>query len=365
VDVPADAGREGVARRLEALMANEVAKLVADDVAPVEDIDRAIQLGAGFPDGPATLADETGLDAVLDTLTERHDDTGAARYEPSSELDRLAESGAGFYGESEAASGPSYESVSVERDGRVGRLVLDREHRLNSITLEMLDEIATAIEELEADDEVRAVVVEGAGSRAFSSGADVTSMAGSASPLDAIDLSRRGHEVTARLEDCPMPVVAAIDGYALGGGMELAAAADIRVATERSELGQTEPTFGLMPGWGGTQRLPRIVGEGRAKEILLTGDRYDAAEMAEYGFLTDVVPVDEFPEAALDLARDLASGPPVAQRFIKDAVHAGRDDEEAGLDVEAFAFGHLFGTDDLMEGVTAFASDRDPEFEGK
>jgi len=363
VDIPTDAGSETIARRLEAVMANEVAKLLGDDVAPVAEIDRALQLGAGFPDGPATMADETGLDVLHEVLVERHEETGAARYEPAAELERLVEAGEGFYGAEEADSGHDYETIRVERDGRVGRIVLDREHRLNTVTLDMLDDLEAAIEAFEDEDGVRAVLLTGAGDRAFSAGADVTSMASSADPLDGVELSRRGHHAFARIEEADLPVVAGIDGYALGGGMELAAAADVRVAGEGAEFGQTEPNLGLMPGWGGTQRLPRIVGEGRAKEMLLSGDRYDAATMADYGFVTEVA--DDGEAAALETARDLAAGPPIAQGFIKDAVHAGRDDRDAGLEVEAMGFGHLFGTEDLMEGITAFASDRDPEFKGE
>jgi enoyl-CoA hydratase/3-hydroxyacyl-CoA dehydrogenase len=162
-----------------------------------------------------------------------------------------------------------------------------------------------------------------------------------------------------------MPVLAAIDGYCLGGGMELATAADLRIATERSTFGQTEHNLGLLPGWGGTQRLQRIVGEGRAKEIIFTADHYDAATMREFGFLNDVVPHTEFEAEAHDLAAKLASGPPIAQALTKRAMHLGQDDIEAGLELEAQAFGHVLGTDDVMEGVAAFMEDRDPEFEGQ
>jgi enoyl-CoA hydratase/3-hydroxyacyl-CoA dehydrogenase len=147
--------------------------------------------------------------------------------------------------------------------------------------------------------------------------------------------------------------------------MELSMAADLRVASERSEFGQTEHNLGLMPGWGGTQRLPRIVGETRAKEIILTADRYDPETLRSYGFLTDVVPASDVAETAMDLATDLANGPPIAQRMTKRAIHAGRGDDAAGFEVEAHAFGHLMTTDDLMEGVTAFMGDDEPEFEGK
>jgi len=137
----------------------------------------------------------------------------------------------------------------------------------------------------------------------------------------------------------------------------------MRVAGRSAELGQPEHNLGLLPGWGGTQRLRHIVGEGRAKEIIFTAERYDAERMAEYGFLNEVV--EEPTERAWELARDLAAGPPVAQRFTKRAMLAGRGDTDAGLEVESQAFGHLMNTDDLMEGVTAFMGDEEPEFEGK
>ena len=162
-----------------------------------------------------------------------------------------------------------------------------------------------------------------------------------------------------------MPVVAGIDGYCLGGGMELATCADLRVASERSELGQPEHDLGLLPGWGGTQRLKHIVGEGRAKEIIFTADRFDAETMAKYGFVNEVVSNDELQDRAFELAADLAAGPPIAQKYTKRAMLAGRDDTDAGLEVESQAFGHLMNTDDLMEGITAFMGGGEPDFQGK
>jgi len=147
--------------------------------------------------------------------------------------------------------------------------------------------------------------------------------------------------------------------------MELATAADMRIASDRSELGQPEHNLGLLPGWGGTQRLARIVGEGRAKEIIFTAERYDAETLAGYGFVNEVVSGDELDERARELAESLAAGPPIAQKYTKRAMHAGRTDGEAGLEVEAMGFGHVMNTDDLMEGVTAFMGDGEPEFEGK
>ncbi|WP_423995224.1 3-hydroxyacyl-CoA dehydrogenase NAD-binding domain-containing protein [Halorubrum trapanicum] len=371
--IPTDAVDADVRRRLLAVMANETAGLIGNDVADADDVDEAVKLGAGFPDGPAKLADEEGLDALVETLDALAEETGEARYEATDYLREAAESG-GFRGGSgggdsdaaDAEGGPDYEVLNVGVDDRVGHVEIDRPHRMNTISGEVLDELADAIDRLDADDEVRAILLSGAGDRAFSAGADVQSMAaGGADPIHAVELSRQGQQTFGKLEESDKPVVAAIDGYCLGGGMELATAADMRIASERSELGQPELDLGLLPGWGGTQRLARIVGEGRAKEIILTADRYDAETMADYDFVNEVVPDDELDERARELAEQLAGGPPIAQKYTKRAIHAGRTDNEAGLEVEAMGFGHVMNTDDLMEGVTAFMGDGEPEFEGK
>ncbi|MWV63284.1 3-hydroxyacyl-CoA dehydrogenase [Halorubrum sp. JWXQ-INN 858] len=373
-EIPSDATDADVRRRLLALMANEVAGLIGDDVADADAIDRAVTLGAGFPDGPAKLADAEGLDelvAVLDALAE---ETGEARYEAVDYLREAADAG-GFYAAGDGAGGSdgdgsadryAYETLSVTVDERVGHVEIDRPHRMNTISDELLDELADAIDALDADDDVRAILLTGAGDRAFSAGADVQSMAaGGADPIAAVELSRKGQATFGKLESSDKPVVAGIDGYCLGGGMELATCADLRVASERSELGQPEHDLGLLPGWGGTQRLARIVGEGRAKEIVFTADRYEAATLESYGFINELVDNDEIDDRARELAADLAAGPPIAQRYTKRAMHAGRTDAEAGLEVEAMGFGHVMNTDDLMEGLTAFMGDGEPEFEGK
>ncbi len=364
-EIPTDEGSDPVESRLVATMANEVAKLIGGDVATPEAIDEATQLGAGFPDGPVSMADDYGLEALVATLEEAYEGTGHERYAPAAYLRERAEGGGFYEAEQEGDGETDFETVRLEYPGEmVGELVVDRPHRMNTISSELLSELPEAIDALEEDDEVRAILLVGAGDRAFSAGADVQSMASEADPLDAVELSRRGQRAFGKLEACEKPVVAGIDGYCLGGGMELAACADLRVASERSELGQPELDLGLIPGWGGTQRLRHIVGEGRAKEIILTADRYDAETMAEYGFVNDVVDNDALEDRAFELAADLAAGPPIAHRFTKRAMAAGRDDTDAGLEVESTAFGHLLGTDDLMEGITAFMGDGEPEFQG-
>jgi enoyl-CoA hydratase/3-hydroxyacyl-CoA dehydrogenase len=363
-DFPADQVRDDVLDRLVAVLANETGKLIEKEVAPPEDIDEAVQLGAGFPNGPAKMCDEEGLDTAIETLESLQDDA-PERYAVSDGLRDAAEEG-GFYGAEEESDEVEFENVRVEYPAEmVGQIVLDRPHQLNTVNPELLEEFGQAVDMLEADDEVRAILVTGAGDRAFSAGADAMSMAGSANATDAIELSRKGQETWGKLEDAPMPVVAAIDGFALGGGMELAACADMRIATERSELGQPEFNLGLLPGWGGTQRLKNLIGESRAKEIIFTADRFDAETMHDWGFVNRLTDKDDFEEDAVELAADLAAGPPLAMEYTKKAMHAGRDDIDAGLETEAFAFGHLIETDDLMEGVTKLQSDEDPQFEGK
>jgi enoyl-CoA hydratase/3-hydroxyacyl-CoA dehydrogenase len=230
----------------------------------------------------------------------------------------------------------------------------------------VLDELVDVVEMLEDDEAVRAILLTGRGDRAFSAGADVQSMiASGADPVTGVELSRKGQRVFGLLESADLPVVAGVDGYCLGGGMELATCADLRVASRRSEFGQPEHNLGILPGWGGTQRLQRIVGMGRAKEIIFTGDRFDAETMADYGFVNRVTDDESLLDEAMDLAEDLAGGPPLAQRYTKRAMLRGWSDPEAGLEIEAQAFGHVAASDDAVEGVTAFMGDRDPEFEGE
>ncbi|GAB7095679.1 3-hydroxyacyl-CoA dehydrogenase/enoyl-CoA hydratase family protein [Halolamina litorea] len=365
VQIPTDAGREDVHERLLAVMANEVAGLVAEDVADPADIDRAVKLGGGFPDGPAKMADDYGLAPLVETLDDLFEETDEARYIAEDTLRDLAESGDGFYGPAETSTAPEYETLNVEVDGHVGHIELSRPHRMNTISDGLLEELSTAIDELDEED-VRALLITGEGDRAFSAGADVQSMAGGGgNPIEAVELSKLGQDTFGKLEAFDAPVVAGIDGYCLGGAMELATCADMRIASRRSELGQPEHNLGLLPGWGGTQRLRHIVGEGRAKEIIFTADRYSAEEMESYGFVNEVTEDSELLDRAWELARDLAGGPPIAQMYTKRAMLAGRDATEAGLEIENQAFGHLMNTEDLMTGMAAFMSDEEPDFDGK
>jgi len=275
-EIPTDAIDADVRKRLLAVMANEVAGLAGNDVADAPAIDRAVMLGAGFPDGPAKLADSEGLAELVDVLDDLHEETGEKRYEATDFLREAAEAGS-FHGDESADTDgetdgdalAAYDTLNVAVEDRIGHVEIDRPHRMNTISGELLDELSDAIDRLDADDDVRAILLSGAGDRAFSAGADVQSMAaGGADPITAVELSRQGQQTFGKLEESDKPVVAAIDGYCLGGGMELATATDLRVASERSELGQPEHNLGLLPGWGGTQRLARIVGGAREGDHL-------------------------------------------------------------------------------------------------
>jgi enoyl-CoA hydratase/3-hydroxyacyl-CoA dehydrogenase len=366
-DIPTDAGSDDIAERFLAAMANEVGNLVGEDVAGPDAIDEAVMLGAGFPEGPAKTVDDHGLEALVETLEDRHEDTGHPRFEVADGLREAAEAG-GFHGaeDDDAEAGVEFTNIEVRYPGdMVGQIVLDREARMNTINPALMDELAEAIDLLEDDDEVRSILVTGKGDRAFSAGADVTSMASGADPLDAIELSRKGQRTFGKLEAVDMPVVAGIDGFALGGGFELALCCDFRLASERSELGTPEHDLGLLPGWGGTQRLMRITGFGRAKEIVFTAERYDPETMYDYDVVNEVVPTEEFDGRAHEFAADLAAGPPISQKLTKRAMLRGYEDIDAGLELESQAFGHLINTDDLMEGITAFMGDGEPNFQGK
>jgi len=367
-DVPMDEADETVKARLLAALANEVAYLIGADVASAEEIDTAVKLGGRWPKGPAKMADEYGLAELYEVIQEAHESNGHPRYEPYEHFAEFAEQG-GFYDDSDDSeeAAVDFETITLSYPGeKVAHIELDRPQQMNSISLELIEELDTAIDVVEDDNSVRSLLLTGAGDRAFSAGADFMSIAGSgADPFEAVELSKFGQETFGRLEEIEMPVVAAIDGYCLGGGMELATCADVRVATSRSEFGQPEFNLGLLPGWGGTQRLQRIVGMGRAKEIIFTAERYPAEEMEGFGFVNEVYEPGEFEEKAQQYAAKLAGGPPLAMRYTKRAMNKGWDDHETGLEVESMGFGHVVNSEDVHEGINAFFGDEEPEFEGK
>ncbi|MFB6285651.1 MAG: 3-hydroxyacyl-CoA dehydrogenase/enoyl-CoA hydratase family protein [Candidatus Bipolaricaulia bacterium] len=353
-----------------ALMVNEATSLLEQGVTTAAEIDKAVQLGAGFPEGLLQRADDIGLDTLLDTLKSLHDEHGDERYRPTSYLETMVQrghtgrdAGQGFYSHGDAGGTDlsGFQTIDVQIDDRIARITLDREHRLNAINARMREELPQAFQSLEMRDDVRAIVIQGAGDRAFSAGADITEFA-SGKPHQLAEIG----EFFDAPAKCAKPVVAAIDGYALGGGLELSLACDFRLASQRSEVGQPEINLGLIPGGGGTQRLARLIGPSRAKELIMLGERVSADEAEQWGLINHVYPDASFDAQVEAFARKLADGPPIALKFAKRVVDEGLNAPmETALAMEHQAFGLLFSTEDMVEGTTAFMSKKDPDFQGK
>ncbi|MBO4271169.1 enoyl-CoA hydratase/isomerase family protein [Microbispora triticiradicis] len=255
------------------------------------------------------------------------------------------------------------EFVRVETSGHVATIRLDRP-KMNALNRQVQEEIAEAARLVDADPDAHAVVLYG-GERVFAAGADVKEMAVMSYAEMAVH-SRALQDCFTAVARIGKPVIAAITGYALGGGCELALCADLRVAGESAKLGQPEINLGIIPGAGGTQRLPRLVGPARAKDLIFTGRHVSAAEALAIGLVDRVVPDEEVYPAALELAATFAGGPAAAIRAAKLAVDHGLEtDLDTGLEIERLQFSGLFATEDAREGMTAFAEKRRPTFTGR
>jgi enoyl-CoA hydratase/3-hydroxyacyl-CoA dehydrogenase len=259
----------------------------------------------------------------------------------------------------------SYETIKVEKEESTLWIILNRPHRLNAFNDVLMEELSDMLDTAEKDSSVKCVVITGDGDRAFSAGADVT-MFPKATPVKAEEFSRAGQKVFGKVEEMTKPVIAVINGFALGGGLELALACDFRLAAEHAELGSPEIGLGLIPGWGGTQRLVRLIGLARAKELVMLGNRVKADEALRIGLVTKVVHYEKLREEAREMAKKLAEGPPIAMKYAKHALNFGTQVPlETGLRLEASLMGLSFSTEDLKEGVEAMMSKRKAQFKGK
>jgi enoyl-CoA hydratase len=259
----------------------------------------------------------------------------------------------------------AFDNLLLERDGAVVTVTINRPKVLNALSSHTLDELRRAMCDLGQEPSVRAIILTGAGDRSFVAGADINELAAQ-SPASARAHALAGQQVFALIEQLGKPVVAAINGYALGGGCELAMACTLRIAADTAKLGQPEIALGLLPGYAGTQRLPRLVGKGRALDLLLSGAPITAVEAERIGLVNRVVPASDLMSTARSVAAALAVQAPVAVQYILDAVNRGLDMPLAeGCAYEATLFGLVSATDDMREGTRAFLEKRKPIFKGQ
>lgn len=253
--------------------------------------------------------------------------------------------------------------LQEKKDG-IAFLTINRPQQLNALNKQTLSEINESFEALREDNEVKVVVLTGSGEKAFVAGADIKEFA-HFSGEEGSELAKNGHmSVFNLIEEFPKPVIAAVNGFALGGGLELAMSAHVRIASDNARMGLPETSLGVIPGYGGTQRLPQLVGKGRALEMIFSAKMIDAQTALDYGLVNRVVPQEELMQVAEEMARSFMKNSIVAMGFAIEAVNAGLLEGSMGYDVEVQAFGDCFETEDFKEGTTAFLEKRKPNFPG-
>ncbi len=357
--------------RLIAPMVNIAADLIKMGVADAEEIDTAMKLGTNMPKGILELADEIGLDVILSKVEELYKEKGYEILKPSEHLKKMVSEGKlgkktteGFYRYDRA----TYQNIKVEKlEGGIAKITLSRPHRLNAITIDLLEELRRALNELEFDDDVRVLVITGEG-KAFSVGFDLQSVSEDELSRSYVSmlLSAKGQETFSAIERFPKPVVAAINGYAFGGGCELALACDFRIISKNAQIGLTETSLGLIPGWGGTQRMTKLIGIAKAKELIMFAKRLSGEEAEKVGLVNKAVDAENFWDEVMEFAKKLAECAPIALRLAKFAINFGYElPVDIGQALEAAYFGIVTATEDVKEGFSAFFEKRKPQFKGK
>ena len=258
----------------------------------------------------------------------------------------------------------AYQTLITEQQGPVLHITLNRPDKLNALSIQLLQELGQVMDKVYANASIRGVILTGSGSKAFAAGADIAEFAAFTEEQGAT-MSADGHHVMDKISRCPKPVIAAVNGFALGGGCELAMACHMRFAAENARFGQPEVNLGLLPGYGGTQRLPMLVGMGRALELLMTGDLIDVQEAWRIGLVNKVVPAGELMAHCMKVMEKILAKGPLAIAKVVDSVHACFDKEVDGITTEVELFGRSFGTADFKEGTQAFLEKRKAEFQGK
>jgi enoyl-CoA hydratase len=257
-----------------------------------------------------------------------------------------------------------FETIEYQQEGHVGLLIIQRPQALNALNAQVLEELSTFAKDISSNKEIRALVITGSGEKAFVAGADIKAMA-SMTPKEAQDFSTTAQAVFDNIAALPFAVIAAVNGFALGGGCELALACDIIIASEKAKFGLPEVTLGLLPSFGGTQRLPRAVGLFKAREMVFSGEFYSAQDCLNMGLVNRVTAPDQLLPEARKLAQTIASRAPIAVAKAKQSISKGYELHiKDGLQQEAELFGELFNTQDQKEGIDAFITKRQPEFKG-
>lgn len=258
-----------------------------------------------------------------------------------------------------------YNTLTYDKKENIGVLTINRPDKLNAISNELTSELQQLFDQIEDDKELRVLVITGAGEKAFVAGADIGELVDRDAQIGR-KVSRLRQEIFSRIENFPFPAIAAVNGYALGGGLELALACSIRICSDKALFGAPEVKLGIIPGDGGTQRLPRLVGLGRAMEMILTGDFIDAQEAYRIGLANKVVHHDELMEQTMELAKKIASRPPLAVRYAKEAVNRSLDGSPvSGFALESYLHALTCTTEDKKEGIAAFLEKRKGDFKGK
>jgi enoyl-CoA hydratase/3-hydroxyacyl-CoA dehydrogenase len=344
----------------------ECCLVLEEGIAGTKDIDIGMMAGAGILPGPFARADERGLDEVLEAL-ERAEREWGEGFAPPLILRRLVnqgrlgkKSGQGFFPYPQPDSDQSYETIALETRGDLAILWLNRPPA-NPLSPQVIRELADLWGKI--DGKVRAVVVASSNAFTFSAGADIKEFTKMDPATDGAALLEAAHGFMTSMEKSSTVTIAAVNSLAFGGGCELAMACDFRIAAESATFAQPEINLGIIPGFGGTQRLPRLVGEGKALEMNLRGDAISAYEALRHGLVNQVVPDHELFDTALLWGRKMAKQAPVAIEKIKQVSHQGELGE--GLEAEGKAFGEAFSSEDAKEGIGAFLGKRQPNFQGK